>query len=263
MPRVLGILTVLVLAGLTAACGDGSGAPPAFGTASDLVGRTFVSTTVTGAPIPGDGPLIMEFPEPGRIAATAGCNHAIGAVDLAEGIVTAGDLAMTLMACPPPRDGADRWLSALFASHPRWSLDGDVLTLDRGAGSISLTDKKVVDPDRPLIGTEWALTSLRTASAIVTPGTQAQTPTLTVAEDGAVYGSTGCNRFRGHAQITDTAITFGPLATTRAACPNPESADVERHVLGVLAGETTYAIDAATLTVTAADGITGIEFTAS
>jgi heat shock protein HslJ len=264
MTRILGVFTVMVLAGLASACGDGSGAAPDSDAASDLVGRTFVSTEVTGTPIPGGGPLILEFPEPGRISATAGCNRAMGAVDPAGGVMHVGDLATTMMACPPPRDGADGWLSALFTSQPRWVLDGDVLTLDRDDGTISLTDKKIVDPDRPLTGIEWTLTTLRTADAAVTSATQAANPaTLTVAEDGEVFGSTGCNRFRGHSKIGDGTITFEPLATTRAACPSPEAAEVERHILAVLAGEATYAIDAATLTVTASDGVTGLEFTAS
>ena len=50
------------------------------------------------------------------------------------------------------RDGADAWLTGLFDADPQWSVDGDVLTLTGDAVTVSLTDKKVVDPDRPLTG---------------------------------------------------------------------------------------------------------------
>ena len=41
--------------------------------------------------------------------------------------------------------------------------------------------------------------------------------TLTIADDGAVSGSTGCNRITGHATVSGSDIEFGPLATTRMA----------------------------------------------
>ncbi|MFZ2528576.1 MAG: META domain-containing protein [Rhodococcus sp. (in: high G+C Gram-positive bacteria)] len=265
MIRTFGVLAALALTVVATACGSDEGAD-ATTTAADpaaLTGRTFVSTDVTGTPIPGGGPLVVEFPEPNRIAATAGCNRATGTVDLTGGIVRTEQLASTMMACPPPQDGADAWLTALFEADPRWTVDGDALTLTGDAVTVSLSDKKVVDPDRPLTGTEWVATTLYTPEATMTSlALETSAPTLTVAEDGSVSGSTGCNRFTGSAQIGDGTLTFAPLATTMMACTDPEVAEIESHILAVLNGETTYAIDASTLRITAPNGVDGLGFTA-
>ena len=42
--------------------------------------------------------------------------------------------------------------------------------------------------------------------------------TLVIAEDGAVSGSGGCNRYNGKAQLEGSRLAFGPLAATRMAC---------------------------------------------
>lgn len=261
MLRTLGLSVLLALAATTAACaGDGAAAPPQ--DPALLTGRAFVSTAVSGPPIPGGGPLVVEFPESGRIAATAGCNRSVGSVDLADGVLRADRLASTLMSCPPPLDGADTWLSELFAAQPRWHLDGDMLTLDGGDVSVSLLDRTVADPDRPVVGTQWVLTELVTAAAVSTSwALEEAAPTLTVADDGTVSGSTGCNRFTGHVTVGDT-LTFGPLATTRAACPDPELARTESTVLAVLSGEVRYAVEGARMRLTGADGVTGLGYTA-
>ena len=265
MIRAFGVLAALALTVIATACSSDEGADAAAGAADPaaLIGRTFVSTEVTGTPIPGDGPLVVEFPQPGRIAATAGCNRAVGDVNLADGVMRTDRLASTMMACPPPKDGADAWLSGLFDTDPQWSVDGDVLTLTGDAVTVSLTDKKIVDPDRPLTGTEWVATTLYTADASTTStALETSAPTLTVSESGSVSGSTGCNRFTGTAQVGDGTLTFGPLGTTRMACPDPEVTAIENHVLAVLAGETTYEIDAATMRITAPNGVDGLGFTA-
>ena len=42
--------------------------------------------------------------------------------------------------------------------------------------------------------------------------------TLQFMEQGGVAGDTGCNRYRGSAEISGTSISFGPMAGTRKAC---------------------------------------------
>lgn len=37
--------------------------------------------------------------------------------------------------------------------------------------------------------------------------------------DGKIYGSGGCNSFRGHYRIENSQFSTGPLAMTRKACP--------------------------------------------
>ncbi len=42
---------------------------------------------------------------------------------------------------------------------------------------------------------------------------------LTIAADGSVSGSGGCNRMFGMAEIKDDKISFGPIGSTMMACP--------------------------------------------
>ena len=64
--------------------------------------------------------------------------------------------------------------------------------------------------------------------------------------------------------ITDTTITFGPLALTRKACPQPQM-DLENAVVSVLGGEVSYTIDSSALQLrrTTDSGEIGLNLTAS
>ncbi|WP_102143427.1 META domain-containing protein [Mycobacterium hubeiense] len=215
-------------------------------------GRTFISVKVDGAQIPGGGPLEVAF-EDGRISAYAGCNRGSGPVDLADGRVVT-QLATTMMACPPPLDAADAWMTKLFEARPSWTLDGDTLTLTTDAATVTLRDKKVVNPDRALTGTHWIVHSLVSSEAVMTSVDLEQArPSLTIAADGAVTGSTGCNQFNGRATFSEGSIDFGPLATTKRACPG-ELAEIEQSVLRVLSGRVQATIDADELRLNRDDG---------
>ncbi|WP_120764928.1 META domain-containing protein [Mycobacterium syngnathidarum] len=223
--------------------------------ADDLNGRTFISQQVEGDQIPGGGPLTIGFDGP-QISTFAGCNHGSGSADLSGGRITANQLAMTMMACPPPVGDADAWVSKFFDAKPTWSLSGDTLTLHTDAATVTLRDKKVVDPDRALTGTTWQVTGLVSAQAISTSVALEQSkPTLTIGADGAVSGSTGCNRINGHATVSGSpaVIDFGPLTTTRMACP-PEVTEVEQAVLRVLKGAVQTAVDGDELKLSGTDG---------
>jgi heat shock protein HslJ len=63
-----------------------------------------------------------------------------------------------------------------------------------------------------LIDTEW--------KALTIFGQDASAAESTLEFDGAdqVYGSTGCNNFRGSVELSGTSLKFGLLATTRKMC---------------------------------------------
>ncbi|GAC49921.1 hypothetical protein GOACH_18_00450 [Gordonia aichiensis NBRC 108223] len=103
------------------------------------MGKNYSSTSVTGTQIPGGGPLQVAFPEAGRISATAGCNRHNGAATFVEDTFTTEKLATTMMACPPPRDGADTWLSDFLSGSVTWKLSGETLTLTHSSTTVVLT----------------------------------------------------------------------------------------------------------------------------
>lgn len=65
-----------------------------------------------------------------------------------------------------------------------------------------------------LAGTRWRLEDL--AGAGVVDNVEA---TLEFGADGRVTGNGSCNGFGGRATVTGAAIEFGPLVSTRKACP--------------------------------------------
>lgn len=219
-----------------------------------LNGRTFVSVEVEGEQIPGGSPLTVQF-DGGQISTFAGCNHGSGTADLSDGRI-ATQLASTMMACPRPVGDADQWMSRFFDAKPAWSLDGDTLVLTTDIATVTLQDKKLVHPDRPLRGTTWQVTSLVSPESVSTStALEDSKPTLTIAEDGNVTGFTGCNQFNGHAEVSGTPaiIEFGALATTRKGCPQ-DTDQVERAVLRVLTGKVQTEIASDELRLTGADG---------
>lgn len=75
--------------------------------------------------------------------------------------------------------------------------------------------------------------------------------------DGGTFGTTGCNRFSGTATQDGMTLTFGPLAATKMAFPDPLMAQ-EDAILRLLAEPLTAAVDLLRdqVTLTSADGAT-------
>lgn len=244
-----GATLLLILLAATACSNDDesdTGAPD-----PTPMGHTYISTEVTGTGIPGGGPLTLAFAG-GRITADAGCNTHSGAVDLRGHVLHVSDLASTLAACPGERSGSDAWVGELLRGEPTWELDRDQLRLIGKKSTVVLTDKKVVQPDRPVRGTEWLVTTLLTPQGQVSSRTIDEVrPGLTIADDGDLTGFAGCNRMTGHAAVTDTPagadISF-TVGTTRMMCA-PEVMEVEHAVLATLDGTAQATVDADTLTL--------------
>ena len=174
-----------------------------------------------------------------------------GAFTVSDGtFVVSEDLRATQMGCSPELQAQDEFLSQFFRSSPAIELDDESLTLTGVDATIEFQDRRVAEPDLPLEGTQWTVDSLVSADAVSSVPTGSE-PELQFA-DGKVTGTTGCNTLNGPAEVGNATITFGPLATTRMACVDGQ--DVEQHVLAVLSGQVTYAIDADTLQLSSPSG---------
>ena len=80
--------------------------------------------------------------------------------------------------------------------------------------------------------------------------------------DGAVFGSTGCNRFTGAGVFEGGALTIpGPMAGTRMACPEPLMVQ-ETKVYEALSGTSALVYDpfSDSLTLTPASGAAELRF---
>jgi heat shock protein HslJ len=249
----MALVLATALAPALAGCGDGADARP--GAAGELWGRTFLSTAVTerGAPRPlVDGSRVrLAFTE-GEVRAHAGCNQLTGRARLDGATLAVSDVAGTEMGCDPPRHEQDAWLSRFLEARPGWRLDGDELVLRAGDTELRLADRRVADPDRPLLGTRWRVESVldATSAASVADGSAAF---LTFAEGDRLRGSTGCNELQGSAVPRGDRVTFSGVTTTRRAC-GPELATLEAGVVAVLSGEVGVRIEADLLVLTQPGG---------
>jgi heat shock protein HslJ len=219
-----------------------SGAPSAFGPIADasiLAGRTFISTGHDDLQLVPGSRVRLTF-RPGSLVANAGCNSMSGADTIVDSTLhLRGALASTAMACDQPLMDQDAWLAG-FLGDAAMTFDGTTLVLTSDGVTLTLMDEEVLNPDRPIEGTAWHAESLlRDQVASSVPAGLAST--LAFADGMVTYS--GCNRGTGTAIIGgEGTITFGPLATTRMACPQP-AMDLEAFVLGVLAGEVRATVD--------------------
>ncbi len=100
----------------------------------------------------------------------------------------------------------------------------------------------------PLEGTSWTLTSLVTED-----GTTHVLPNTTITAtfiDGNVTGSSGCNRYFGHYELSDQSnVTFTSLGSTVMYCETPGVMDQETTYMALLQNSTAYTTSADTLSL--------------
>lgn len=245
----------------TASSVSGSASDSGRTTRSELDGRSFVATSVTGSHTQVPGSTITLAFEGGSLSANAGCNSMAGRYTLIGGKLTAPQLASTMMACDQALMDQDTWLAQFLASGPAYTLAGDVLTLTGTADTVVLGPAP--SGAETLRSTGWKVSDTITITDQANT-TAAVDPSLTAWMRFAgeeVAFNTSCNGGGGPAQIGDDTITFGALRQTLMACVGP-AGELEQVMTQVLQGETTYTIStgrgATYLQIMSSDGTTGL-----
>jgi heat shock protein HslJ len=240
---------MLIATILLAGCSSSGGAASPSPAAASVDGRTFLSTAVEGRTLVPGSTVRLSFKD-GQLGINAGCNHMGGAYSITDGKLVAGQMMMTDMACQEPLMKQDTWVGS-FLGGAAVTLDGATLTLKNGEVTMTLTDREVADPDRPLVGTKWVVDGIiaRDAVSSVPAGVTAW---LTITGD-TMQVDTGCNTGSATVQVTATTMTIGPMALTKKAC-QASAAAMEAAVVATLTGEVTYSIEADRLTITSKSG---------
>ena len=270
---------VAVMAGLTAcgstttpAAGSSSPATSSAATSSasagastvpaELLGVTFVATEVTGDYTIAPGSSITMTFEDGTVGARAGCNSMSGTVSISGDVITAPQLASTMMACEEPLMAQDTWFAAFLASGPTYTYVDGVLTLTNGTDTVAFTDAP--SGAAALEATGWKLVGLISKTATANT-VSAIDPTLSAwirFKDGVVAFNNSCNLGNGPAEVGPDTITFGALRTTLIFCDGP-SGSIEQAMNAVLQGTTTYTVadqaSGGTLTIMSEDGAAGLQ----
>jgi heat shock protein HslJ len=112
-----------------------------------------------------------------------------------------------------------------------------------------------------LENTEWQLLSFGTLAA-PTPAVADSASTLTL-DGNTLFGSTGCNRFRGPYTANATTLTVGPVASTLAACTSDALNAQEQAILSALDGEVSYLISANRLQISYDNGQQALTYQAT
>ena len=180
-----------------------------------------------------------------------------GTYTIAGGRLTTTQMMTTEMGCEQPRMQQDQWLAALL-SGSTISLAGDTLTLDDGTIQLTLQDREVADPDRPIEGTNWILDGIRTGDAVssVPAGV---TASIRIA-DGQIAVNDGCNVGSGTVTVAADTLTFGPLMMSKRPC-QVGTAAWNRRSRRSSTGTVHYAIEADVLTIDA--GASGLTYRAA
>jgi heat shock protein HslJ len=243
---VLAVLLVGLFPTLLAACGsDTGGSGGAGGMASSLDGRRFLADDVS-----------IEFRD-GTVSASAGCNLVSGAYRIEGGSLVVGDLAMTEMACPG-RDDRDTWLVGLLSSRPAVALDDDQLTLSTDSESVVLLDRHLVDPDRPLVGTRWELTTIVDGEVASSVPAGVEVPWIEFSEGGQGRWYDGCNWGGASVEIVDGEMRIGEGEQTTRGCVDDGATAMSAAFGRVVGpGATTFEIDGPALHLQRGDAALG------
>jgi heat shock protein HslJ len=114
-----------------------------------------------------------------------------------------------------------------------------------------------------LTGTTWWLNGYHDGQSgfvSVLSGTEI---TALFGDDGQVSGSAGCNNYSASYTVKDGVITFGPAATTRKACAEPEGIMTQESAyLAALESVVAFQIEGDELTLTNTEGVRVATFTA-
>lgn len=240
-------LPLLVASVLVVGCGDDTTVPAATlpPMSPQLEGRTFLSTASTGFVLVDGTRVRLTFAD-GTVGASAGCNQMGGAYQVVDGVLVVDSLATTEMACDEPLMAQDQAVADLLTGRPSIRLAGDTLTLTTTGATLSLLDREVADPDRPIEGTTWIVESVIERDAVWAGWGDAVASIRIV--DGRAQVMAGCNRGGASVEVGDGVLTFGPLGLTKMACPDEVMA-LERAVVAVLDGEVTAGVEADLLTL--------------
>ncbi|HET6444162.1 MAG TPA: META domain-containing protein [candidate division Zixibacteria bacterium] len=176
----------------------------------------------------------------GDISGSAGCNNYFGTYEATEDTIAIGPLASTMMLCPDPVNEQEQLFLAALESAATYQIIANRLELINGDGALAA----MFHAAEPLefAGTSWTVQSYNNGRGGVTSviiGTE-----LTVDFDvEAVAGLAGCNNYTGSYEVDGETISFGPLATTRKFCSDPEGImEQESEFLAALGGTATFEV---------------------
>jgi heat shock protein HslJ len=217
-----------------------------------LDGRTFVLESAEGCAVPPGATVRLTF-EGAELRAYGGCNS-MGAPYDAEGarlVVDEQQMWTTERGCEPPLHEHDGWLASFLGADPALTLADGRLTLEGGDVTLVLLDRELAEPDQPLVGTAWELSTIVVGD--VAGFGEWPTTVLRWGDDGTFAIAAGCPVVSGTYSMSGDVLKLVGAQPDVSGCP-AEPADWVTAAAGVLSdGASTFAIASARLSLTRGD----------
>ncbi len=208
----------------------------------DLRGRTFVSESVIGRNLVPGTEIRLGF-GPAGCTATAGCSSISGVCRFDDNVLVVAAMSMSAIGCDAQHQEQDNWLATFLLARPTTDVAEPRITLSKDGTTLTLLDREIASPDRPLVGTQWNGSGIDTGSGL-TASVDSARLSVAFASDGQVQTFSGCQRASGTAVARNGMISFGALTYDNGICPDSDLEPQSASFLFVLNGmDVTYAIE--------------------
>jgi heat shock protein HslJ len=199
----------------------------------------------------------LTFGADATFSGSTGCNRIAGTFTQDGSSLTMQPGPMTAKACAGAAAAQETAVVAALPQVASFTAAGALVLLDADGATLLTYAPGLAE----LAGTSWRATGINNGKEAVVAEAGTELVTAQFNADGTVSGSGGCNTYS--ATYTTPApgeITFGPVASTKKACPEAET-QIEQNYFTALENATVYQIDGTTLTLRDADGATQVSYT--
>lgn len=166
---------------------------------------------------------------------SGGCNSWFGAVKIDGDEIVFGRIGSTMMACEEPAMSIEGQYLRSLSEVQRWAIADGRLRLSDGAGAVLL--EFASGAATAIEGVDWTAVRLLVGTDLLdVPGDIMVSLRM---NGGEASGTAACNHYSGGYRLDGGSLTFGPMAVTEMACPEPRM-ELERAwltTLGLVAGQ--------------------------
>jgi heat shock protein HslJ len=137
------------------------------------------------------------------------------------------------VSCGDARNEQSDWLKGFMRATPAYEVDGSRLILSDDDVTMVLLDEEIAEPDRPLVGTVWAIDGL-VANGFVRGASEGA---LTFGTDGKLVIDGPCATGAADYVAEGSFVIFEGVAIDPAQCPDDElRRAVDEHLRELFAG---------------------------